>query len=222
MSSLRIDLGGVTSLGNLEIDNLLGPVDPPGPDVPSNDDFDLLTINSFLANSSDHFLLPDEWIDLSPLPSDRDTASWQAQGPSLGDITGGDDRGVLNDICIHLQQSEDELCTDPAAAQTGAASENPQIRSCESGVAACGRRGPARVLPALAVSQTDPPLFVAPLQLTGWPGPLEGDPAGLSTSASRRPRCSPCPQRWIMTWAWSRRRWTVWVPTHSCWGWHAI
>jgi Domain of unknown function (DUF4214) len=101
LSSLRIDLGGVTDIGDLEIDNIIGPVNPDNPNFPGDDDFGTLTINSLLANSTGHYLLPDEFDPSSnALPSD--TLQFPNNGNVIGDISSGDDRGVLGDVVINL------------------------------------------------------------------------------------------------------------------------
>ena len=110
LANLRIDFGGVTDIGNLELDNLLGPVNPSNPNFPGDDDFQTLTLNSFLANNDDHYLLPDSFDpDNNPLPSD----TLQIVDPSnnIGDISSGADRGVLRDIVINTSATG-EVGTD--------------------------------------------------------------------------------------------------------------
>ena len=105
LAELRIDFGGVTDIGNLELDNILGPVNPDNPNFPGDDDFGTLTLNSLIGNfynsSTDkHYLLPDEFDPANnPLPSDDGQILDQSN--NAGDILSGADRGVLRDVVIN-------------------------------------------------------------------------------------------------------------------------
>ncbi len=104
IQTLRIDMGGATDINDLVLDNILGPVDPGNPNFPGDDDFDVLTINSLIANHEDHYLLPDSWTDAIPLPSDDLQIINQAN--TVGDISSGDDRGVLHTIEINTFEAD--------------------------------------------------------------------------------------------------------------------
>ncbi|PHS19411.1 MAG: hypothetical protein COA78_00870 [Blastopirellula sp.] len=99
ISTLRIDMGGATDINDLVLDNILGPVNPDNPNFPGDDDFELLTINSLIANHDGHYLLPDSWTDAIPLPSND--LQILNQSNTVGDISSGDDRGVLHTILIN-------------------------------------------------------------------------------------------------------------------------
>ncbi len=105
ISTLRIDMGGATNINNLEIDNILGPVDPVNTNFPGDDDFAALLINSLLANHADHYLLPDSWTDAIPLPS-HDIYSDSFENNVVGDISSGADRGVLHTITINTFEND--------------------------------------------------------------------------------------------------------------------
>ena len=104
ISTLRIDMGGATDINDLVLDNILGPVDPGNPNFPGDDDFEELLINSLIANHDEHYLLPDSWTDAIPLPSDDLQIVNQAN--TVGDISSGDDRGVLHTIVINTYDAD--------------------------------------------------------------------------------------------------------------------
>lgn len=107
IETLTIDLGGLTSNGDLEIDNILGGA------VLGDDDFELLTLNSFIGDfyvdpDNKHYLLPD---DFTIPPNTLPTNSIQFTDPSnvFGDILAGGDRGVLRDVRINTGVGEYEI-----------------------------------------------------------------------------------------------------------------
>ena len=122
IQNLRIDFGGAVTIGDLNLDNILGPVDPVNTNFPGDDDFDTLTINSVLANNPDHYLLPDNWDPAqNPLPSD-DLYNDSFENNVVGDISSGADRGVLRDIIINTGVDDTVDDDDPLViADEGAA-----------------------------------------------------------------------------------------------------
>lgn len=119
IETLRIDMGGATDINNLEIDNILGPVDPVNTNFPGDDDFEELVINSLLANNPDHYLLPDEWTTANPLPS-NDQYNDSFENNVVGDISSGEDRGVLHTIRINTFEDDTIDTIPPAADETDA------------------------------------------------------------------------------------------------------
>jgi Domain of unknown function (DUF4214) len=117
IANLRIDMGGATDINDLVLDNILGPVNPGNPNFPGDDDFEELLINSLIANHEDHYLLPDSWTDAIPLPSDDLQILNQAN--TVGDISSGDDRGVLHTIVINTFDA------DPTDTGAGGTDEGP-------------------------------------------------------------------------------------------------
>lgn len=117
ITNLRIDMGGATDINDLVLDNILGPVDPTNSNFPGDDNFETLTINSLIANGPDHYLLPDSWTDAIPLPSDDLQIANQSN--TVGDISSGDDRGVLNDVVINTFDA------DPTDTGAGGTDEGP-------------------------------------------------------------------------------------------------
>jgi hypothetical protein len=113
ISTLRMDFGGATDINNLVLDNILGPVDPVNTNFPGDDDFQLLEINSLLANHAGHYLLPDAWTPANPLPS-NDVYNDSFENNVVGDISSGPDRGVLHTIRINTFE-DDTTDSAPAA-----------------------------------------------------------------------------------------------------------
>ena len=119
LEQLTIDLGGLTNNGDLEIDNLIGI------DVLGDDDFALLTLNSFIgdfyvSDDNKHYLLPDDFsMPPGALPSD----ALQFANPAnvFGDILAGGDRGVLRDIVINTGVGEYVINVTSPEAAPGAA-----------------------------------------------------------------------------------------------------
>ena len=110
IEDLRIDFGGETFIGDLTIDNILGPVDPNFPNFPGDDEMGTLILNSFLATTTDHYLLPDDFnANTDVLPSD---VLYFDGVNEIGDIQSGPTRGELNDIDINLGLTGAEVGAD--------------------------------------------------------------------------------------------------------------
>lgn len=94
VQSLTITMGGASDIGDLMIDNIVAP------DVVNDTPFQTLTINSFLANSNDHYLLPEDFDpDFNALPSQ--IADPLAQRNVIGDIGSGPGREELANVVIN-------------------------------------------------------------------------------------------------------------------------
>ena len=95
-----------------------------------DDDFNILTINSLLANSEEHFLLPDKTqLSIEKKTDGEPTVSeikaLDLGDNKIGDIMDGNDRGVLRDLLINLGDNSGESTIDPSnVATTG---ENTMI-----------------------------------------------------------------------------------------------
>ena len=89
VDNLTIDLGGDVQLGDLEIGNVL---QVPNTDQDS-DQFGVLTINSVLASTAGHYLLPEDFVSgTNTFPS----------GPNIvGNISAGTNRNELTDVVIN-------------------------------------------------------------------------------------------------------------------------
>lgn len=92
--NLNVILGGEVNLGDFRLDNVLAPADPNFPGFPGDDEFGTLTIQSTLANSNTHYLLPDDWDeDDNPRPDNN--------------IYGFDGTNVIGDISLGTSGRED-------------------------------------------------------------------------------------------------------------------
>ncbi|MFT5660603.1 MAG: hypothetical protein ACI9TV_001245 [Sulfurimonas sp.] len=97
---LSITMGGEANIGDLVLDNLLAPVNPSFPSFPGDDEFGTLTINSFVADTTSHYLLPDDFdaaTDVLP-----NAALYGFDGTNIiGDISSGATRGELASVVIN-------------------------------------------------------------------------------------------------------------------------
>ena len=80
-------------------------------------DFNLLTINSLLANSEEHYLLPDgEQVSIEKKTDGEPTVSeikpLDLGDNEIGDFMDGNDRGVLHDVLINLGDTSGEATID--------------------------------------------------------------------------------------------------------------
>ncbi|MGJ8686499.1 MAG: beta strand repeat-containing protein, partial [Spongiibacteraceae bacterium] len=92
--NLTIDLGGEVSLGNLELGNVLAAANV----TPNTDEFGVLTINSFLATNSDHYLMPEDFVDGTNVPP--------SGGNVIGDISAAVNRQELDQVVINATDVE--------------------------------------------------------------------------------------------------------------------
>ena len=76
---------------------------------------------------------------------------------------------------------------------SGVVSGTQFLGGCEWGFAPCNGLGRVDRLPSLGVAQANPPFFDAPVQMTGWPGPLPADPAGLQWVLVEQDRMTAIP-----------------------------
>lgn len=94
VENLTIDLGGATNVGDIAVDNIIAA------SVNNDDEFDTLTVNSILADTNTHYLLPEHFdTALNPRPDELTDAADQAN--NVGDISSGASRDVLLNVAIN-------------------------------------------------------------------------------------------------------------------------
>ncbi len=94
VDNLTIDLGGEVKLGNLQIDNIIRTTDTD----PDSDQFNTLTINSYLADTAGHYLLPEDFVPgLNVYPTG---------GNEVGDISAGTTRNELAHVVVNAHDVE--------------------------------------------------------------------------------------------------------------------
>jgi len=94
VSNVTIDLGGAVTLGSINIDDVVAAsvINPTG------NEFGTLTINSLIANSSTHYLLPKTWTSANILPTALPAVQ---QVNSVGDLSSGPSRGELSAVTLN-------------------------------------------------------------------------------------------------------------------------
>ena len=98
VENLTIDMGGATNVGDIVIDNVIAA------SVNNDDEFQILTLNSILANVDTHYLLPEHFDHtINPLPSELADATDQAN--TVGNISSGAERDVLSDVTINTNDA---------------------------------------------------------------------------------------------------------------------
>lgn len=105
VQNLTIDMGGAVTVGNIAIDDIVAA------SISNTNEFGSLTINSLIADTASHYLLPESWDPLvNPLPTDLAILADQAN--TLGDISSGPTRGELSKVFINTYADTDLLTTD--------------------------------------------------------------------------------------------------------------
>jgi len=93
VDNLTLDLGGALDIGNISIDDIVAA------SIINNNSFGTLTINSLLANTDTHYLLPEDWdTDVNPRPDELPAAQ---QINVLGNISSGATRSELANVTIN-------------------------------------------------------------------------------------------------------------------------
>lgn len=105
VQNLTIDMGGAVTVGNIAIDDIVAA------SISNTNEFGSLSINSLIADTASHYLLPESWDPLvNPLPTDLAILADQAN--TLGDISSGPTRGELSKVFINTYADTDLLTTD--------------------------------------------------------------------------------------------------------------